>query len=302
MADVTLEGGSVRHLVTSVAHRLQSEPEARWIVAHAAGLAPRRLSAALDREASAATVDAVQRMTDRRVAGEPLQYILGEWSFRGLEVSVDGRALVPRPETEQVVEVALSELRRLESGADGPAVAGTLVAVDLGTGSGVIALSLAVEGPRGLDVWATDVSDDALELARTNVSSVALSHPAAGRVHVVAGSWFDALPGVLEGGLHLVVSNPPYVSAAEWSELDPEVRDHEPRTALVPGETGGEALEALIDGAPRWLAPGGSLVLELAPHQADVMAARAEATGYVGIAVGTDLTGRDRTLVARRPI
>jgi len=301
LADVTLGGDSVRHLMASVVERLQSEPEARWIVAHAVGVSPRELVAALDNPAPAATVDAVQEMTDRRVAGEPVQYILGEWSFRRLEVRIDGRALVPRPETEHVVEVALAELRRFESAAGSVAPGTTLVAADLGTGSGVIALSLALEGPPGLAVWATDVSDDALALARDNLSSFAASHPATGPVHLVAGSWFEALPSGLEGALHLVVSNPPYVSAAEWSELDPEVRDHEPRAALVPGETGREALETVIDTARSWLAPGGSLVLELAPHQADAMATRARDAGYVGVGVRRDLAGRDRTLVARRP-
>lgn len=300
-ADEAAGGESVRQLVTSVARRLRSEPEARWIVAHAVGVSPRELVSRLDNRTPAATAAAVEEMTDRRIAGAPLQYILGEWSFRRLEVSVDQRALVPRPETEEVVDVALAELRRVESGAGRAASGTTLIAADLGTGSGVIALSLALEGPAGLEVWATDVSDDALALARTNLSSFSDTHPTARPVHLAGGSWFEALPDALEGAIDVVVSNPPYVSAAEWSALDPEVRDHEPRTALVPGTTGREALETLIDVARSWLAPGGSLVLEMAPHQADAMADRAADAGYTDIAVRRDLAGRDRILVARRP-
>jgi len=312
---VIVDGANGRQLVASVAERLRSEAEARWIVGQAVGLSPTTFFGVIDQPVSRSVVDVVREMTERRAGGEPLQYVLGEWSFRRLEVRVDCRALVPRPETEVVVEVALGELRRMARAAEGPATgratsrvtsratetAPTLVAVDLGTGSGVIALSLAVEGPDGLEVWATDVSGETLELARSNVSAAGLAQPGSAVVHVAEGSWFDALPEALVGGLQLVVSNPPYISEAEWAELDPVVRDHEPRLALVPGASGAEALETLIDDARRWLAPGGSLVLELAPHQAPVMAARAEGAGYTGVGVQTDLTGRDRILVARRP-
>jgi release factor glutamine methyltransferase len=238
-------------------------------------------------------------MVDRRAAGEPLQYVLGSWSFRHLEVRVDRRALIPRPETEQVVATALDMLDgRSAAMADG---AGRGVVVDLGTGSGVIALSLAVESD-GVEVWATDISGAALELANRNLADMAAAHPEpATRVHLVEGTWFGALPSSLAGQVRLVVSNPPYVSEEEWSALDPVVRDYEPRLALVPGASGLEALELLVDQARRWLIPGGGLVLELAPHQADTMAARAETAGYVDVAVRTDLAGRARTLVAVWP-
>jgi release factor glutamine methyltransferase len=173
--------------------------------------------------------------------------------------------------------------------------------VDLGTGSGVIALSLALES-EGVEVWATDVSGAALELATGNLSAMAAAHPEpASRVHLVEGVWFAALPSSLAGRVQLVVSNPPYVSEEEWSALDPVVRRYEPRRALVPGHSGREALELLVDQARPWLAPGGSLVLELAPHQADLMAAGAVAAGYVEVAVRNDLAGRARTLVAVWP-
>ncbi len=217
------------------------------MVAQAASVPPARISTVLDDPVSAGTVAVVQAMVRRRMAGEPLQYILGTWSFRHLEVRVDPRALVPRPETEQVVEEALSALGHLVR--DRGETEGPLVAVDIGTGSGVIALSLALElsatvrrssvtsgtaAEVEIDVWATDVSPSALELARMNLTNLAQRDAAAAaRVTLVQGSWFEPLPPRLAGHVHLVVSNPPYVSARRMVGLlsTPEVRDHEPRTA-----------------------------------------------------------------------
>lgn len=308
---------TVQGLLDTVSARLASAVEARWIVAHAAAIPPGRLLASLGAPVSPVVAAAADAMTTRRVAGEPLQYVIGTWSFRELDVRVDARALIPRPETEVVVDVALDELRRVASaGGSGPP--DDLVVADLGTGSGVIALSLAVEGVRpmapgtaarrsaprapGVRVWATDVSPEALAVARLNLSELAVSDPSlADRVELALGSWFDALPPGLAGRLHLVVSNPPYVSAAEWRALEPEVRDYEPRTALVPGDTGVEAVTLLLDEARRWLVPGGGLVLELAPHQALSMADHAGRAGYGDVDVRRDLAGRDRILVARWP-
>ena len=230
-------------------------------------------------------------------------------------MGVDPRALIPRPETEQVVETALDELGRIV--AEGSA-SERLVAVDLGTGSGVIALSLAQEGPDAVrrsqasvggppgeidvEIWGTDVSAPALDLARLNLLRLAdADGGAAARLHLVEGSWFDALPSRLAGRVHLLVSNPPYVSAAEWSALEPEVRDHEPRTALVPGESGLEAFDVLVDQGRRWLARRGALVVELAPQQAPTVVTMAESAGYTDVRVLPDLAGRDRILVAVWP-
>lgn len=288
-------------LAAGISVRVHSKSEANWIVAQAADIAPGRLLTVRDTPVSAATIEAARAMAERRAAGEPLQYVLGSWSFRLLEVSVDARALVPRPETEQVVEVALGELRRV-SRLDRRRSTDPLMVVDLGTGSGVIALSLALEGVADddIEIWAVDASPPALELARENLSALADRQPAVvSRVRFAAGSWFEALPDRLAGWLDLVVSNPPYVSAAEWATLDPEVRDHEPRTALVSGPTGFEALDFLVHEARRWLVPGGGLVLELAPHQAAEVTAMAEGAGYLDVRVRPDMAGRLRTLVAR---
>lgn len=290
-----------RDLVTEIAAVLGSADEARWIVAEVLGLRRAPLAMRLDEAVPEPSVQAARSMAARRVAGEPLQHVIGTWSFRTLEVLVDGRALVPRPETEQVVELSLAELRRWASAAAVPPRSAP-VAVDLGTGSGVIALALAVEGPSDLEVWAVDRSASALALARANRQRLAMSdHRAAARVQLVPGSWFEPLPSQLAGRVQLVVSNPPYVAAAEWETLDPVVRRYDPYEALVPGPAGTEALSAIVDQARRWLAPGGSLVLELAPHQADAMRAAAQDRGYLGVAIAPDLAGRDRVLLAHQP-
>ena len=240
-------------------------------------------------------------MLERRLTGEPLQYVLGRWSFRGLDVIVDERVLIPRPETELVADVALAEAERagLRRGTPDPgraaATADGLVA-DLGTGSGALALALVAELP-DVQVWATDVSGQALAVARANLAAVGL---AASRVRLAEGVWYEALPAELQGRLQLIVANPPYVAESEFEALPAEVRDHEPRGALVAGPTGREALEHLIDQAPGWLAPGGAIVLELAPHQADDLVQRARSVpAFAEVAVHRDLAGRARVLAAR---
>lgn len=282
-------------MLAELTARLGDATEARWVLAAACAVPATRLAATPEDAVPPAARTRASRMAERRAAGEPLQYVLGTWDFRTLEVAVDPRVLVPRPETEQVAGIALAELARVASRTTRP-----LVAVDLGTGSGVLALSLLAEGPAGLEVWATDRSDDALAVARHNVGRLDARMPGtASRLHLAAGAWFDAVPARLAGHVDLVVSNPPYVSATEWEELDPVVRDHEPRGALVSGPTGLEDLATLVDEAPRWLVPGGVLVLELAPGQATAVLAAARHRGYAYAAVEADLAGRERALVAR---
>ncbi len=216
-------------------------------------------------------------MVTRRAAGEPLQYVLGRWAFRRLDLVVDRRVLIPRPETEQVVEVALAELAALagassapspgisalavgaseavvSAGAVVPAGGAGPVVVDLGTGSGAIALSLAAEANPAA-VWATDASPDALTIARANLAG--LGGTRAARVRLVEGWWWDALPVELMGRVSLVVSNPPYVTTAEMSSLPAVVADWEPEAALHAGPHGLEAIEVIVAGAPDWLARPG---------------------------------------------
>lgn len=242
---------------------------------------------ALDRPATVRGVAQLDGMLARRSAGEPLQYVVGRWGFRTLDLFVDRRVLIPRPETEAVVGHALDELDRMGTG--------PLVAADLGTGSGAIALSIVAERA-GVQVWATDDSAAALAVAGANLAGI--GRPAT-RVRLAEGSWYGALPRELRGRLALVVSNPPYV--AEGDELPPVVRDWEPAAALVAGPTGLEAVEAVVRGAPEWLAPGGALVVEIAPHQAAAAVAVATGAGLTDAEVRPDLAGRPRALVARRP-
>ena len=263
-----------------------SDVEARWLVEEVSGLDRSQWS----EPAPPAAAARLEALVERRRAGEPLQYVLGRWAFRGLDLAVDPRVLIPRPETEIVAEVAIGEARRPP--------AGPRALADLGTGSGALALALADEVPEA-DVWATDVSPAALAVARANLG--AIGPPAAARVHFAEGMWYEALPACLRGRLRVIVSNPPYVSEAEFAGLPPEVRDHEPAGALVAGPTGRESLDHLVAGGLDWLEPGGALVLELAPGQAAPLRAAAEAAGYDGVSVHPDLAGRDRVLVAHRP-
>ncbi|MDQ6839244.1 MAG: peptide chain release factor N(5)-glutamine methyltransferase [Actinomycetota bacterium] len=271
--------------------------EARWLVEEAAGSS---WPAVLDEAVAVRAAASFESGLARRAAGEPLQYVIGHWSFRNLDVLVDRRVLIPRPETEITVEVALSELDRIRAASaaltTGASAAATVV--DLGTGSGVIALAMATER-QGLSVWATDASSDALDVTRANLAGVAGS--AATRVRIVHGRWWEALPEELAGSVDLVVSNPPYVSAEEMTRLDAGVADWEPASALRAGCTGLEDVAEIVGDARRWLAPGGGLVVEIAPHQAAPVVALATDAGLLGAQVRPDLVGRPRVLVARSP-
>ena len=255
------------------------------------------LGGELDPEA----VSAARSMAARRAAGEPLQYIFGHWPFRTLDLVVDPRVLIPRPETEQVVEVALAEARRLLAGSTE-----RLVVVDAGTGSGAIALSLASElGASSLrEVWATDISEGALAVATRNLEALRRQHtgllPA---IELVRGSWFEPLPPDRVGAVHLVVSNPPYVSALEWVGLDAQVRA-EPRRALVAaassdGTPGLGDVEAVLVGVRDVLSAPGVAVVELGPHQATSAQLVAKRLGFTDVSVRPDLSSRPRALVVR---
>jgi release factor glutamine methyltransferase len=220
-------------------------------------------------DAALARLDPLVARRERR---EPLAYVLGEWGFRRLTLTVDARVLVPRPETEVVVERCLARIARITE----PRV------LDVGTGSGAIALAIADEAP-GAQVLATDSSKHALEVARENVSRTGLA------VELVHSDLFDGLP---DGPWDLVVSNPPYVRPDEIETLEPEVRDWEPRAALV----GEGATEAIARDARRILRPGAALVLETAEGAAARVAELLQRLGYTEVRGTKDLAGRDRVV------
>ena len=249
--------------------------DAEHLVARALGVTRTELYArapALDD----AQAGRLRSLVDRRRSREPLAYILGEWGFRRLQLAVDRRVLIPRPETEVVVERCLVHLRGLAD----PRV------LDVGTGSGAIALAIADEHAGAL-VTATDRSNDALEVARENLRRTALD----GRVELVEGDLFDGV----EGPFDLVVSNPPYVAPEDLESLEPEIRLYEPREALV----GEGVTSAVAAGARRVLRPGGWLVLECGDGQADALAAELSSIGYEDVAATPDLAGRERVVEGR---
>ncbi len=265
--------------------------DARRIVERASGLEGAQYVLGLDDLATERGVHFFDLMLERRVHGEPLQYVVGSWGFRYLDLLVDRRVLIPRPETESVVEFALVELDAMRVGEPGR----SLVAVDLGTGSGAIGLSIAFERER-VDVWLTDASEDALSVARANLAGLGRAAP---RVSIApAGEWFASLPAQLRGQIDLIVSNPPYV--ADSDELPAVVRDWEPASALFAGADGLDDLRVIVAESPSWLSPAGSLVVELAPTQAEAFAALAREAGFAEVEIKQDLTGRDRAVICRR--
>lgn len=254
----------------------------------AAGLGSTEVHLHMDDLATEGGVAHFDAMVARRVTGEPLQYVIGSWSFRTLDLLVDERVLIPRPETEMVVEHALRELDAL-GGSERPTTV-----VDMGTGSGAIGLSIAAERVR-TSVWLTDASRDALEVATANIAGLGRR---GARVNAAHGSWFDALPVELVGTIDLIISNPPYVALHE--PLPAEVADWEPTMALRSGDDGLDDIRTLIDGAGEWLTDDGVLVCEISPEQADVVA-RIATRRFAQVEVLDDLTGRQRALIARHP-
>ena len=224
----------------------------------------------------------------RRLAGEPVQYITGRAAFRDLDLAVDGRVLVPRPETEGLVEAVLEVLAGMRERWPRPAV------LDLGTGSGAIALAIAQEWPAAA-VTATDASAEALEVARANAEALGL----APRVVLAQGDWFDAVGA--DERFEIVVSNPPYIARSEAEALPADVRDWEPHGALFADDDGLADARAIIEDAPRHLVAGGLLALELGESQVHEVAAWLEgAHDWASVEVRDDLSGRPRVLLAYR--
>lgn len=287
--DGTIEWGA---LLAETRHRLVAggvadnpRQESKWILEEVTDTSGAEFAEAMTELATTRGVARLDAMVARRNAGEPIQYVLGHWSFRTLDLMIDQRVLIPRPETEEVTGLAIAELDRMHPDGGG-------VALDLGTGSGAIGLSVAVERPR-TDVVLTDVSEDAIAVARANLSGLGLG----GRsVAIEVGSWFEALAGRDHHSFDVIVSNPPYVETT--AELAGSVLDWEPVGALRSGADGLDDLRVIIAQAPTWLRPGGALVAEIGATQGDAVAELMKAEGFT-VTVHKDTAGLDRGLVAR---
>lgn len=217
----------------------------------------------------------------RRLEGEPLQYLEGTAAFGPLDLLVDRRVLIPRPETEQLWEMVARTVP--EPG----------IVVDLCTGSGALAVACQATWPEAR-VIATDVSSDAADVARLNAERLGVG------IEVMVGDLFEALPADIRGGVDLIVSNPPYVTEGEWESLPVDVQA-EPRLALVAGPAGTEVLDRIAATAPTWLTPGGLLAVEMGETQGAAVTRAFEAAGLVDVDVRIDLTGRDRFVLGRKP-
>ncbi|MEZ5165929.1 MAG: peptide chain release factor N(5)-glutamine methyltransferase [Acidimicrobiales bacterium] len=263
------------------------EVAARCIVEECTGAPPGGLHRVLDDPATVRGVGRFDALVARRERGEPLQYVLGHWSFRELDLMVDARVLIPRPETETVAGLAIDEVRARSRGSR------DVLVVDLGTGTGAIGLSVAAECPSAR-VMATDVSVDALAVASANLTGLGR---AATRVSLHHGHWFAALPESSRHMIDVIVSNPPYVGDHE--DLPAIVADWEPAGALRSGPDGLDDIAQIVDQAGDWLAAAGSLVIEMAPTQTAVVARWCEDRGF-SASIHRDLAGRERAVVARR--
>ena len=276
-----------RDVLADASVRLSNPNEARWLCEHACGLDGAEFTAALDETPTTAMMASLDAMLVRRLSGEPLQYVMSRWAFRHLDLFVDKRVLIPRPETELAVEHALSMLANLD---------GFARVVDLGTGSGAIGLAIASEShPREVEVWLTDESSDALDVARANVATLGRH---GSRVKIAQGSWWSALPEDLLGTIDVAVCNPPYIAIGD-PEVAVDVLEWEPHTALFADDDGFADLQLVIAGAPRWLRTGGSLILEIGHRQATRVTEAMIAAGFEDVETHRDLAGRDRFVVGR---
>jgi release factor glutamine methyltransferase len=282
---------SWREMLATTVQQLGNAQEARWLCEHASGMDSAEFSAEQNQLVTVACAKSLHSMVRDRLSGVPLQYVMKRWAFRHLDVMVDERVLIPRPETEQVVQIALDLARKIESN-------GALRVVDLGTGSGVIGLSMAFElGADAAHVWLTDASVDALDVARANMVGIGR---AAANVRVAHGSWWNALPQDLAGRIDIAICNPPYI-AQDSSEVAPDVHMYEPHSALYAHDNGLADLRTVIEGAATWLKQSGWLVLEIGYQQGTDVLAMMTAGGLIDAEIKKDLSGRDRIAVGRLP-
>lgn len=265
------------------AGRAEARTLAEWLLAEAAGLGRLDVLAQGDRVLDESACHRLDSWVARVARGEPMQYVLGVAPFLGRNFHCDPRALIPRPETEELCEWALASISR---------DAATRIA-DVGTGSGCIAITIALERPHA-QVTATDLSPLALDLARENAAQYGVQS----RISWRQG---DLLTGMPDDAFDMIVSNPPYVSENEWWQLDRTVRDYEPRLALIAERDGLDAIRRLAEQARHALAPGGTLWMEIGNDQGPAVRAFLIENGYEAVRIHRDLAGHERMAEARRP-
>ena len=271
-----------RAMLQRVEEQVGQRNIARWLCEHASGCDADEFSEVLDELVSERSGQQLHDMLQRFASGEPLQYVMGRWAFRQLDLLVDKRVLIPRPETELIVDIVKNHLGSKRE---------AITLVDLGTGSGPIGLSLLHELPLGAaTVWMTDESEDALHVARANAAGI--GRPAIG-ARFAHGHWCDALPADLVGVCDVVVSNPPYIAEGD-AEVEASVLQWEPSDALFAGVDGLADIAQIVQTAPKWLAVGGMLVTEMGYTQASAIQQLFNAAGFTHVTVHQDLTGRDR--------
>jgi len=280
--EISAEHITWRAMMQRVEEQVGQRNIARWLCEHASGCDADEFSEVLDELVSERSGQELHNMLQRFASGEPLQYVMGRWAFRQLDLLVDKRVLIPRPETELIVDIVKNHLGSKRE---------AITLVDLGTGSGAIGLSLLHELPLGAaTVWMTDESEDALHVARANAAGI--GRPAIG-ARFAHGNWCDALPAELVGVCDVVVSNPPYIAEGD-AEVEASVLQWEPSDALFAGVDGLEDIAQIVQAAPKWLAVGGMLVTEMGYTQASAIQQLFNAAGFTHVTVHQDLTGRDR--------
>ena len=233
-------------------------------------------------------LEAYRGLARAYAAGQPMQYVVGETEFMGLPFAVDRRVLIPRPETELLVDAVVKRLR--------PAAETTPPAIlELGTGSGAIAVALATQ-LRNAEIWTTEASSGAAQVASLNVRRNNVED----RVHVLVMDRFEALSPDLAGAMRCIVSNPPYVTTDEMTALPPVVREHEPHRALHGGPEGLDFYRYLCSQGLQFLSPGGILALEIGAGQGDAVTALCRAAGLQDVSLTQDYAGLDRIVVASK--
>ncbi len=287
---------TVRDLIFATAEYFENKGissarmEAERLLADVLGLARIELYFQFDRPVLGRELDHYRDLVRRRAGGEPLQTILGETEFYSHVFKVVPGVFIPRPETERLVEIAVGLIAPPDRRLLAP------VAVEIGCGTGVIGICLALEVPR-LTVHATDINPAAVELAGHN----AHRHGVDARVHILHGNRFDPLPDHLHGQVDLLVSNPPYIPSDDIAELQTEVKEHDPHTALDGGADGLDYYRAIAHVMGLWLRPGGLMAFEIGADQGEAVCSILVASGAEDVKVHKDYADRDRVVTARLP-